>query len=79
MDLYAKKVPAIFFLQQVIKNFFRKNIFPIKTAGFKQVRIQKKAATGYVSCFKTTAQTNPATADDPPAPAGYQAVAAFQA
>jgi hypothetical protein len=42
MGLHAKKVPAIFFLQQVIKFIFRKNIFPIKTAIFKQVRIQKK-------------------------------------
>jgi aspartate/tyrosine/aromatic aminotransferase len=42
MGLHAKKVPSIFFLQQVMKFIFQKNIYQIKTARFKQVQTQGK-------------------------------------
>jgi len=42
MVLHAKKVPTIFFLQQVNKFILGENFSVVKTASFNQVLIRKK-------------------------------------
>ena len=45
MGLHAKKVPSIFFLQQVIKFIFEEKNFSVKTAGSNKILIQKKGGS----------------------------------